>query len=95
LNMSSVRERRYRGYCIENLDDFIPTINHFNALKQEIYTLYNDMPLLEEKYLEQSRLYLDDFYAILNDEPSWRKDFAYPCDPKGTGNVVIKGLKGN
>jgi hypothetical protein len=95
LNMSSVRERRYRGYCMENLDDFIPTINHFNALKQEIYRLYNDTPLLEEKYLEQTRLYFDDFYVILNDEPSWRKDFAYPCDPKGTGNVVIKGLKGN
>lgn len=95
LKMSSVRERRYRGYCVEDLDDFIPTLNHFKALKQEIYGLYNDMPLLEEKYLEQTRLYLDDFYAILNDESAWRKDFGYPCDPKGTGNVVIKGLKGN
>jgi hypothetical protein len=95
LKMSSVRERRYRGYCVEDLDDFIPTINHFKALKQEIYRLYNDMPLVEGKYLEQTRLYLDDFYAILNDEPTWRKDFGYPCDPKGTGNVVIKGLKGN
>lgn len=95
LKMSSVRERRYRGYCVEDLDDFIPTINHFKVLKQEIYSLYNSMPLLEEKYLEETRLYLDDFYAILNDEPTWRKDFGYPCDPKGTGNVVIKGLKGN
>lgn len=95
LKMSSVRERRYRGYCVEDLDDFIPTIDHFKALKQEIYTLYNDMPLMDEKYLEQTRLYLDDFYAILTDESAWRKDFGYPCDPKGTGNVVIRGLKRN
>ena len=29
----------------------------------------------------------------INDPKSWQKDFAYPCDPNGTGNVVIKGLK--
>lgn len=95
LKLNSVRDRRYRGYCVEDPDDFIPTINKFKALKQEIYSLYSDNPLLEKEYLEQTRLYLDDFYVILNDETKWRKDFGYPCDPKGTGNVVIKGLKGN
>lgn len=95
LKLNSVRDRRYRGYCVENLNDFIPTINHFKALKQEIYALYEGMPILDENYLNQTRLYLDDFYAILDNESAWRKDFGYPCDPKGTGNVVIKGLKGN
>ncbi len=95
LGMKSVLERRYRGFCVDNLDDFIPTINHFKALKQEIYELYSNMPLLEKDYLEFTRTYLDDFYATLDEESAWRKDFGYPCDPTGTGNVVIKGLKGN
>ncbi len=95
LKMKSVQERRYRGYCVDDFDDFLPTINQFKALKQEIYDLYSNEPLLEKDYREFTRKYLDDFFAVLDDEDGWRKDFAYPCDPKGTGNVVIKGLKGN
>jgi hypothetical protein len=37
--------------------------------------------------------FLDDFFKAISDEKAWRKDFAYPCDKNGTGNVVIKGLK--
>jgi len=58
----------------------------------------NDMPdLVAGKYLEQEprvctlSLY---FYAILNStEPTWRKDFGYPCDPKGTDNVRDQRIK--
>ncbi len=95
LRMNSIQERRYRGYCVDNLEDFIPTINHFKALKQEIYELYRNAPFLEKDYIAFTQMYLDEFYAILDDDSAWQKDFAYPCDPKGTGNVVIKGLKGN
>jgi hypothetical protein len=36
---------------------------------------------------------LDQFYAAINNPKIWQKDFAYPCDKNGTGNVIIKGLK--
>jgi hypothetical protein len=37
--------------------------------------------------------FLDEFYATINDKKSIEREFSYPCDESGTGNVVIKGLK--
>ncbi len=93
LQMSSVRQRRYRGYCVPDLTIFEPVIAHFNQLKPDIYKLYTGCTLIDEKYLKYVIKYLDAFYITINDAKAWQKDFAYPCDKKGTGNVVIKGLK--
>ncbi len=93
LKMVSVRERRYRGYCVHNQQLFEPVIAHYNRLKKDIYSLYSDCDLLEPKYKKWVKQYLDQFYAIINNAKTWKREFAYPCDPKGTGNVVIKGLK--
>jgi hypothetical protein len=95
LNMVSVRERRYRGYCVQNLKQFEPVIEHYNRLKKDIYNLYSGCELLDPKYIKFSRLYLDEFYKTINNGKEWKRDFAYPCNPKGTGNVIIKGLKTN
>jgi hypothetical protein len=95
LKMISVRQRRYRGYCVQNQALFEPVIAHFNRLKKDIYKLYSDCELLDAKYIKSTRLYLDEFYETINNAKEWKKEFAYPCDPKGTGNVVIKGLKTN
>ena len=95
LGIKSVRERIYRGFCVEDLDKFAPIVDRFKELKEEIYALYEDSDYLDQAYIQSTVLFLDDFYATLNDENVWRKDFGYPCDPKGTGNVVIKGLKDN
>ncbi len=93
LQMKSVRERRYRGYCQRDLKKFEPFIALFNQLKTEIYRIYTDCKLLDAAYIETTVKYLDEFYATINDPIAWQKEFAYPCDPKGTGNVVVKGLK--
>jgi hypothetical protein len=37
--------------------------------------------------------FLDDFYDTINDPEKALLTFGYPCDPSGTGNVVIKGLR--
>jgi hypothetical protein len=95
LKMNSVRERRYRGYCIENMKSFDSTIAFYNGLREKIDSLYSDCPLLDEKYKKQTLNYLDEFYTTINDPKSWQKEFGYPCLPDGTGNVIIKGLKGN
>src|SRR4030095_14274293 len=93
LLMKSVQERRYRGYCIKDLKVFEKPIALFNKLKGDIYNLYAKSKLLDEKYIKSVTKYLDEFYATINDPKAWQKDFAYPCDKNGTGNVVIKGLK--
>ena len=93
LQMRSVRERRYRGYCMKNMKAFEDVIALFNKLKNDIYGLYTNCTLLDVKYIKSTTKYLDEFYVTINNPKAWQKDFAYPCDKRGTGNVVIKGLK--
>jgi hypothetical protein len=93
LIMRSVRERRYRGYCMKDLKEFDGVIAHYLNLKNDIYSLYANCPLLDEKYKKQVENYLDGFYKILNNRKAWQKAFSYPCYKNGTGNVVISGLK--
>lgn len=93
LNMSSVRERRYRGYCLQDMKKFDSVIALYNRLKTDIYSVYNDCPLLGAKYKKTVIKYLDEFYATINNARTVKKEFEYPCDKNGTGNVVIKGLR--
>ena len=93
LLMRSVQERRYRGYCITDMKVFEKPIALYNRIKKDIYSLYTKSDLLDEKYIRTVTKYLDEFYATINDPKRWQKDFAYPCDKNGTGNVVIRGLK--
>jgi hypothetical protein len=93
LMMSSVRERRYRGYCVENMNRFDEVIALYNHLKTAIYKLYTDCTLVDSKYIKETLLYFDKFYKTINDPVALKKEFSYPCNKNGTGNVVIKGLK--
>ena len=93
LQMSSTRERRYRGYCMKDLSVFNQVLAEFNRVKDDIYKLYKDCKILDEKYIKSTLRYLDEFYATINNTKAWQRAFAYPCDKNGTGNVIIKGLK--
>jgi hypothetical protein len=93
LMMRSVRERRYRGYCITNMKLFDPSIALFNKVKPEILALYNNCPYIDEKYKKNTLKYIEDFYSTINNPIAFQKEFSYPCDKNGTGNVVIKGYK--
>jgi len=93
LKMSSVRERRYRGYCMQDMKEFDSVVALYNRLKPAIYDLYTSCQLLSAKYVKSTLKYLDDFYTTINDPVALQKEFSYPCDKNGTGNVVIKGLK--
>jgi len=95
LLLSSIRERRYRGYCLKEMNQFMPVIERFNEKKTEFYNVYKDNPLLDEGYIKSTVKFLDDFYKTINDPKRLKSEFQYPCDVNGTGNVVIKGLKKN
>jgi hypothetical protein len=93
LKMRSVMERRYRGYCIPEMKRFDEAIALFNRLKKDFYNVYTSCSFLDAKYIKTITKYLDEFYATINDPKELKKEFSYPCDPNGTGNIVIKGLK--
>ncbi len=93
LNLNSVYERRYRGYCISDMKKYEEVIELYNSLKKQMYDLYINCPLLQEAYIKSTIKFLDQFYATINNADALKKKFGYPCDPKGTGNIVIKGLR--
>ncbi|MGB7842993.1 MAG: hypothetical protein WBL21_09395 [Salinimicrobium sp.] len=92
LELRSTLERRYRGYCLEDLRAFEAVVQKYVSIKEELYAVYTSSPLLEERYVRKTRQYLDDFYATLRDPEKLKKELQYPCLKGGTGNVVIRGL---
>ena len=92
LEMSSVRERRYRGYCVTDMQKFDGVIARYNSLRKDIYQRYTDNPLAGAKYIKLTTAYLDDFYTVINSPEKMQREFGYPCNKNGTGNVIIKGL---
>lgn len=93
LLLTSIKERRYRGYCVRDLKVFDSTIALFNALKDEIYSTYTNCSLLSKAYIKSTLKYLDDFYYTINNSGAMKRAFTYPCDPNGTGNIIIKGMR--
>ena len=93
LLLKSVVERRYRGYCITDLSVFEPTIALYNKVKKDIYDLYANCTYLDARSIKAILKFLDGFYQTINSQKAWQKEFPYPCDKNGTGNIVIKGLK--
>ncbi len=90
LEMTSVRERRYRGYC-QNMAAFDSTFALFNRLKDDIYKVYVACPFLDEKYVKNTVKYLDDFYKTINTPKLAEREFTDPCRRKE--RVVIMGLQ--
>jgi len=95
LRLGSTLTRRYRGFCVTDMAEFEEIFGLFNSLKDKIYAIYTGSTLLDEKYVSSTTKFLDEFYATINDPAKAKKEFLYPCDKNGTGNVVIKGLQNN
>lgn len=93
LDLNSVRTRRYRGYCMHDMTKFDGVIALFNQLKKDIYGVITNCNLLDAKYINSTVKFFDEFYSTINNPASMKKEFGYPCDKNGTGNVVIKGLR--
>ena len=52
LEMSSVRERRYRGFCEVDKKNFAEVFALFNSLKDDFYNVYTNCSLLDAKYIK-------------------------------------------
>lgn len=93
LLLSTVTDRRYRGYCVEDMQYFEKTFSEYNSQKEAIYSLYSESTLLEENYIKSTIRFLNDFYETINNPKKAKSLFQYPCRSDGTGDIVIKGLK--
>lgn len=91
LEISSVRERLYRGFCEEDKKNFKETFDLFNKKKNDIYNVYNNCTLLNSKYIKFVTRYLDEFYKTINSNKSIEAEFGKPCNTDV--RVEIKGLK--
>ncbi len=92
LQLRSIQERMYRGYCVSDMKEFQAVFADFNRLKPEIYHLYTENPLLDSRYVSTTTKFLDDFYKTINKPKASLREFQYPCDKNGVGNVIIQGL---
>lgn len=67
FKVSSITERLYRGFK-KDIEIVNRTIEIFNYKKDEIYLLFNDFELLNEKEKKRVIKYLDKFYKLINNE---------------------------
>lgn len=93
LEIAAVTERRYRGFCVENMADFASTFDTFRGHKDAFYALYKGSSILDKKDIKFSIQYLDEFFKLLDQPKKLETLLKYPCQPGSTGNVIIKGLK--
>ncbi len=91
LEMSSVVERRYRGYCETDKGKLAHVFSLFNQLKNKFYTLYASCQLINYRYKKFAANYLDDFFKIINNNKVMENAFGDPCTR--STRVEIQGLK--
>jgi hypothetical protein len=91
LEIPSILDRLYRGFCESDLKNFESTFELFNRLRPDIYNVYTNCPLLNPKYVKFVKRYLDDFYKTINNKRSIESEFGKPC--RTNTRVEIKGLK--
>jgi hypothetical protein len=80
LNLHSVRERRYRGYC--SLSEHYPKVFAlFRAKRDAIYGLYQDDigKLLSPRVVKETLSYFDEFYDTINDPGRAERSIIRDC----------------
>ena len=92
LELSSTLVRRYRGYCVDDMKVFDPIFPTFHELKDQFYSIYENNEFISDSYRKQTIKFLDKFYETIENPKKAARDFLYPCDNSGTGNVIIQGL---
>jgi hypothetical protein len=91
LELSSLTDRLYRGFCESDMGNFSETFDLYNNLKSEIYKVYTDCPYLSARYIKVTTRFLDEFYKTINNKKSIESEFGAPC--RSNTRVEIKGLK--
>ena len=78
LDLSSVRERRYRGFCRPEAE-LAPAFAFFNQQQEAIYALYQNNSFLEQKQIKSTLAYFDEFYETINNPKKVKWEFLENC----------------
>jgi hypothetical protein len=78
LSIRSVRQRLYRGIC-RGRGQLDATLPAFQEHKEAIYQLYQNQDGLEEKQVEKTIKYLDEFYEIISDPKKVKREMQDRC----------------
>ena len=78
IDISSVRERYYMGICLPD-DQVKAGLQVYLDRKEEIYALYQNTDLIDNKNKQKTIQYLDDFYDIVEDEDRFSSRILESC----------------
>jgi len=94
LKLSSVRQRRFRGICIQDMDYYKNVLAHYQSLKDSIYSLYTSNTLLEKGYVKSTVRYLDEFYRIINNPKKTQRGISIPVPAPWNRKHRDQGIEG-
>ena len=78
MNLASVRDRRYRGYC-QNNEYIAENISGFNEHRDEIVQLVSTDIGLSNRQVKNNLKYINSFYRLINDEDRLTKHVERFC----------------
>jgi len=78
VGVSDVRQRRYWGIC-RAPEEFVPVFDLFNERRAAIYDAWRGQEGLEQRRLQRTLEYFDQFYEIINDSGKTRREIVMKC----------------
>lgn len=78
VGVRHVWERRYWGIC-RPAEEFVPIFSLFNERRSAIYELWRGQKGLEERRLNRTLEYFDEFYEIINDSGKTNREILQRC----------------
>jgi hypothetical protein len=79
FNLQSVKDRLYRGPC-RTAEELEPLLARFRAKKNDILKLYADASELSRQSREDAKVFLDEFFDIVNDKGRIKRRFIDTCN---------------
>jgi hypothetical protein len=78
FEIETVRDRLFRGYC-RTMVEIKANFGHFMEKQDEIYSLYENYELLNNRRRRTVLKYFDEFYEIINDDRKIKSEFLDNC----------------
>ena len=78
LNLRSVTQRRYRGYCIDP-EALGPALDRIVSMQEEILQLPHSLPVLSPRQIEGNVRFLEGFFERAEERESLLARFQDPC----------------
>jgi hypothetical protein len=81
LGTETVRTRVYRGYCLPSDDHYERLFKLFIEKKQAMFSLVEDLEMLDKKSRSEMLEYLEEFYAIIGSPHLAERNIIGVCRP--------------